>query len=149
RADVPAPRRCHGRLHPLPAALGRVVRGLLRGRIRSSGIARRGRRYGAPGPRPGLSQVRAARRHAVVHRLTEVPAESRAAATERLPARPAEAAALIGFTGAQYANGPTRRPASRNALDLCPPPGLPWRPGITVATTPAPGRGRPPKGVGR
>jgi predicted transposase YbfD/YdcC len=42
-------------------------------------------------------QVLAALRNAVVHLLTEVPAESRAAATERLQARPTEALQLIGI----------------------------------------------------
>src|SRR5436190_1376264 len=47
-ADVPDPRSCHGRVHPLPAVLGLVVLGLLMGRQSLSGIARLGRLYGAP-----------------------------------------------------------------------------------------------------
>jgi hypothetical protein len=47
-ADLPDPRSCHGRIHPLPAVLGLVVLGLLLGRTSLSGIARLGRLYGAP-----------------------------------------------------------------------------------------------------
>lgn len=47
-ADVPDPRSCHGRIHPLPAVLSLVVLGLLLGRTSLSGIARLGRLYGAP-----------------------------------------------------------------------------------------------------
>jgi len=47
-ADVPDPRSCHGRIHPLPAVLALVVLGLLLGRTSLSGIARLGRCYGAP-----------------------------------------------------------------------------------------------------
>lgn len=47
-ADVPDPRSCHGRIHPLPAVLALVVLGLLMGRTSLSGIARLGRLYGAP-----------------------------------------------------------------------------------------------------
>ena len=47
-ADLPDPRGCHGRVHPLPAVLGLVVLGLLMGRTTLSGIARLGRLYGAP-----------------------------------------------------------------------------------------------------
>jgi predicted transposase YbfD/YdcC len=47
-ADVPDPRSCHGRIHPLPAVLSLVVLGLLLGRTSLAGIARLGRLYGAP-----------------------------------------------------------------------------------------------------
>ena len=47
-ADVPDPRSCHGRIHPLPAVLPLVVLGLLLRRTRLSGIARLGRLDGAP-----------------------------------------------------------------------------------------------------
>jgi predicted transposase YbfD/YdcC len=47
-ADLPDPRSCHGRIHPLPAVLALVVLGLLMGRTSLSGIARLGRLYGAP-----------------------------------------------------------------------------------------------------
>jgi DDE_Tnp_1-associated/Transposase DDE domain len=47
-ADVPDPRSCHGRIHPLPAVLSLVALGLLLGRTSLSGIARLGRLYGAP-----------------------------------------------------------------------------------------------------
>jgi len=47
-ADVPDPRSCHGRIHPLPAVLPLVVLGLLMGRTSLSGIARLGRLYGTP-----------------------------------------------------------------------------------------------------
>lgn len=47
-ADLPDPRSCHGRFHPLPAVLGRVVLGLLMGRTALAGISRRGRLHGAP-----------------------------------------------------------------------------------------------------
>jgi predicted transposase YbfD/YdcC len=46
--DVPDPRSCHGRIHPLPAVLALVVLGLLMGRTSLSGIARLGRLYGVP-----------------------------------------------------------------------------------------------------
>jgi hypothetical protein len=47
-ADVPDPRSCHGRIHPLPAVLGLVVLGLLMGRTSLASIARLGRLYGFP-----------------------------------------------------------------------------------------------------
>lgn len=47
-ADVPDPRSCHGRIHPLPAVLSLVVLGLLLRRTSLSAIARLGRLYGAP-----------------------------------------------------------------------------------------------------
>src|SRR6202030_3582398 len=47
-ADLPDPRGCQGRIHPLPAVLNLVVLGLLLGRKSLSGIARLGRLYGAP-----------------------------------------------------------------------------------------------------
>ena len=46
--DIPDPRSCHGRIHPLPAVLALVVLGLLLGRTSLSGIARLGRLFGAP-----------------------------------------------------------------------------------------------------
>jgi hypothetical protein len=47
-ADIPDPRSCHGRIHPLPAVLNLVVLGLLMGRTSLAGIARLGRLYGTP-----------------------------------------------------------------------------------------------------
>jgi hypothetical protein len=44
--DIPDPRSCHGRIHPLPAVLSLVVLGLLMGRTSLSSIARLGRLYG-------------------------------------------------------------------------------------------------------
>jgi hypothetical protein len=47
-AEVPDPRSCHGRYHPLPAVLGLVTLALLMGRKSLAGIARLGRQYGTP-----------------------------------------------------------------------------------------------------
>lgn len=47
-AELPDPRRRHGRFHPLPAVLNLVVLGLLMGRKSLSAIARLGRTYGTP-----------------------------------------------------------------------------------------------------
>jgi hypothetical protein len=47
-AEVPDPRGCHGRIHPLDAVLGLVTLALLMGRQSLAGIARFGRHYGPP-----------------------------------------------------------------------------------------------------
>ncbi len=47
-ADLPDPRSCHGRVHPLPAVMGLVVLAVLMGRKSLKSIARFGRQYGAP-----------------------------------------------------------------------------------------------------
>ncbi len=47
-ADIPDPRSRHGRVHPLGAAFGLVVLGLLMGKRSLSAIARLGRNYGPP-----------------------------------------------------------------------------------------------------
>jgi predicted transposase YbfD/YdcC len=47
-AEVPDPRSCHGRFHPLPAVLGLVTLALLMGRKSLVSIARFGRQYGTP-----------------------------------------------------------------------------------------------------
>ena len=47
-SELPDPRHCQGKVHPLPAVLSLVVLGLLMGRKSLSSIARLGRLYGTP-----------------------------------------------------------------------------------------------------
>jgi predicted transposase YbfD/YdcC len=92
-ADLPDPRSCHGRIHPLGAVLGLVVLGLLLGKKSLSAVARLGRNYGPP-----LA-------HALGFRRGKTPAKSTLSEILRAVDAPAVEAALARWVGSRLPDG--------------------------------------------